>query len=206
MVDNKKIELRKQELRHEFLARRRMMSQTVAVEDSRLICQNLDNFLRERLAAAKPSGAVFSYLAYGREVDLHSFHQQLWRRGWPLAAPRTIGLPEGHMQAYYLREDSELEKSALGIWEPAALAEPCPEENIALALMPGVAFDRLGGRLGHGGGHYDRFVARLAADTLLIGVGYEWQILDDVPQEAWDKKLDFLVTEKRVYTFRNREV
>ncbi len=197
MADNQKTELRKQELRHEYLARRRAMSQAAAAEASSRICRNLEDFLAEHWRG----GAVFSYLAYGQEVDLRSLHPQLWQRGCSVAVPRTIGLPEGLMQARYLHADSQLEKSSLGVWEPAASAELCPPEQIAAALMPGVAFDKTGGRLGHGGGYYDRFAAQLPAAALLIGVGYEWQIVASVPQEDWDKQLDFLVTEEKVYTF-----
>ena len=67
--------------------------------------------------------------------------------------------------------------------------------------MPGVAFDENGGRLGHGGGYYDRFLAQLPPETLLIGVAYEWQVLPEVPLAEWDVPLDFLVTEKRQRCF-----
>ena len=161
------------------------------------ICRRLSACLAERLRPEQP-GAVFSYLAYGREVDLAALHQELWRQGRPLAVPRTQGLPAGIMQAVYLRSEDELTRTERGIAEPSAAAEPCPPEALAAVLLPGVAFDAQGGRLGQGGGYYDRFLARLSPQTLLIGVAYDWQLAPTLPQAAWDRPVQLLATDKRL--------
>ena len=92
----------KRALRQEFLQRRRQLAAAEAAAASAEICRRLSACLAERLRPEQP-GAVFSYLAYGREVDLAALHQELWRQGRPLAVPRTQGLPAGIMQAVYLR-------------------------------------------------------------------------------------------------------
>ncbi len=147
---------------------RRQLAAAEAAAASAEICRRLSACLAERLRPEQP-GAVFSYLAYGREVDLAALHQELWRQGRPMAVPRTQGLPAGIMQAVYLRSEDELTRTERGIAEPSAAAEPCPPEALAAVLLPGVAFDAQGGRLGQGGGYYDRFLARLSPQTLLIG-------------------------------------
>ncbi len=102
------------------------------------------------------------------------------------------------MQAVYLRSEDELTRTERGIAEPSAAAEPCPPEALAAVLLPGVAFDAQGGRLGQGGGYYDRFLARLSPQTLLIGVAYDWQLAPTLPQAAWDRPVQLLATDKRL--------
>ncbi len=64
--------------------------------------------------------------------------------------------------------------------------------------MPGVAFDRSGHRLGYGGGFYDRFLARLPARALRIGVAFDQQVLDELPAEEHDQPVDLVVTPSEV--------
>lgn len=195
MQSAERLELAKKTLRQECLARRRAMDKAAAAVASRQICQTLGDFL------ADSAGAVLSYLAYGNEVNLAELHQNLWRQARPLAVPRTLGLLPGQMELRYLRAETELEKSPLGVREPGAAAETCPAAELAAVLLPGVAFDEQGGRLGHGAGYYDRFLGGLAQKPLLIGVAYEWQVLASVPQAAWDQPLDYLVTESKLRCF-----
>lgn len=190
----------KRELRQRLLAQRRLMPEAAAAEASREICRRVNALLAERLPACfRDKGAVFSYLAYGREVDLAGVHQQLWRQGRPLAVPRTQGLPRGIMQAVYLTaaEAAALQPTARGIAEPGLAAAECLPENVAAVLLPGVAFDPQGGRLGQGGGYYDRFLLRLPPEVLLIGVSYDWQLVAAVPQAEWDRPVGLVVTEQR---------
>ncbi len=195
----------KQALRSEYLARRKMVSQEDAEKASHTICQCLSSFFKELQQVVKLdlyNRTVFSYMAYGREINLRELHEELWAQGRLLAVPRTMGLPQGEMESVYLHADSPLVKSPLGVWEPSAeTAKPCLPQDLAAVVLPGVAFDEQGGRLGHGGGHYDRFLAQLPAETILIGVAYEWQVLPSVPLAEWDVPLDFLVTEKRQRAF-----
>lgn len=188
----------KRKLRQEMLQRRRQMPAAEAAAASAEICRRLAECLAERLGPLGPAGAVFSYLACGREVDLAALHRQLWRQGRLLAVPRTQGLPPGIMQAVYLRPEDDLTRTERGLAEPGPEAPLCPPEAVAAVLLPGVAFDKQGGRLGQGGGYYDRFLARLAPSVLLIGVAYDWQLLSAVPQAGWDRPVQLVVTDKRL--------
>lgn len=76
------------------------------------------------------------------------------------------------------------------------IPEPTTEPymgHIDLILVPGVGFDVKGNRLGRGGGYYDRFIARQGKNTLLVGIGYDFQLVDEVPANRLDKRLDFVV-------------
>lgn len=79
-------------------------------------------------------------------------------------------------------------------------ARHVPPENIDLMLVPGIAFDRHGNRLGQGGGFYDRFLPYLSADSMTIGIAFDEQVVDEVPHEATDCRVDYIVTPTRVIT------
>ena len=66
--------------------------------------------------------------------------------------------------------------------------------KIDLILLPGVAFDLKGNRLGRGGGYYDRYLSQIDKDTILVGVGYDFQMIEEVPSGKHDKKMDYVVT------------
>ena len=198
MQDSEQLELAKKALRHECLARRSAMRNATVAAACRLICTNVSELLAKH---ANKSGAVFSYLAYGNEVNLAELHRQILHQGRRLAVPRTLGLPPGQMQPMYITEETPLERSKLGVREPVAEAEPCQPQDLAVILLPGVAFDVQGGRLGHGAGYYDRFLNKMTNKPLLVGVAYEWQVVKSVPQGIWDQAVDYLVTEKQVRHF-----
>jgi 5-formyltetrahydrofolate cyclo-ligase len=67
-----------------------------------------------------------------------------------------------------------------------------------IVFVPGVAFDTRGQRLGRGKGWYDRLLRQLGGNTVFVGLGYEFQIVEEVPTESWDEKVHYVVTEERV--------
>jgi 5-formyltetrahydrofolate cyclo-ligase len=78
-------------------------------------------------------------------------------------------------------------------------------ESLDLVLLPGVAFDRRGRRLGRGGAHYDRtFADRPTGGPMLIGVAYAFQVVDEVPSEDWDRDVDAVVSERECHWVRER--
>lgn len=87
-----------------------------------------------------------------------------------------------------------------GIYEPGAHCELVPLEAIDWVLVPGVAFDAAGGRIGYGGGYYDRMLPLLRPDARRIAAAFEVQIVDLVPAAAHDLAVDAVVTEKRSLT------
>jgi len=92
----------------------------------------------------------------------------------------------------------ELEPGRFGVREPAADSPVVAPENVRVFLCPGVAFEPGGLRLGRGGGYYDRLLAGRATDALTIGVCLESQIVDAIPAEEHDIRMDLVVTERRL--------
>lgn len=104
-----------------------------------------------------------------------------------------------------LEDFSELSPGMWGIMEPpkSRWGEPgkeIPPDKIDLIMVPGVAFDRHGGRLGNGAGYYDRLLSKVRADTVLCGVCFESQLFESIVREQHDVAMDFIVTEKAIYT------
>jgi 5-formyltetrahydrofolate cyclo-ligase len=95
--------------------------------------------------------------------------------------------------------DKDLVKNGFGILEPRKEAEPADIRKIDLILVPGVAFDRLGNRLGHGKGFYDRFLES-CNNAYTIGIAYDFQVFNNIPCELHDKKMDAITTESGVLT------
>jgi 5-formyltetrahydrofolate cyclo-ligase len=185
----------KQVLRREVLARRGALTATERAEASRKIARRL-----ARLTEFQEAETVLLFASFGHEVDTW----ELMRRA--AAAHKRVVLPrvQKHKPDMELRAVTDLEQQlapgAMGIMEPVL---GCPEVQAAeldLIMLPGVAFDVNGGRLGYGGGYYDRLLARLAkqgCSPALVAIAFEMQIVDEVPMGADDMRVPLIVTEER---------
>jgi 5-formyltetrahydrofolate cyclo-ligase len=90
---------------------------------------------------------------------------------------------------------SELVAGAFGIREPATEGTTAHGLAGAMVVVPGLAFGPQGQRLGRGGGHYDRFLAALPREAITVGLAYFFQLLDRIPQESFDRRLQYIITE-----------
>jgi 5-formyltetrahydrofolate cyclo-ligase len=147
---------------------------------------------------------IACYLANDGEIDPGPAMGLLRRGG------RRILLPVLHGETLWFlpyHPETPLARNRFGIPEPAVSARRrCPARNLDVVLVPLVAFDAAGNRLGMGGGFYDRTFAYLRNRAvwkrpLLIGVAYEFQRLDALPSQAWDIPMHGIATEKRLYRF-----
>ena len=139
---------------------------------------------------------VLSYMAFGSELDLDELHRELLQQGRLLVAPRV----PAQGRVLELRQMADLKQdlapSRWGIPEPRP--ERCPlvdPAQIDLVLVPGVAFDRWGNRLGYGAGFYDRLFLRLLPSALRVACVHDALLVDRVPAEAHDAPVDLLITE-----------
>lgn len=146
-----------------------------------------------------PGDAIGLYAAKGSEVDLTALDAHARARGLRVAYPRVVG--DERRLAFHLAALDELVPSRLGLREPRADALDLALGAIAAFVVPGAAFDRAGGRIGWGRGHYDATLAAAPA-ALRIGVGYDCQLIDEVPHDPHDALLHYLVTESTVYRTR----
>lgn len=154
------------------------------------ICHHL---LRECDLAA-PATAL-SYAGFGSEIDTRSFNRALLDRGISLVLPR-VERAAGGLVLYRVRDlATDLVPGVWGIPEPDPLrCAVVPPGEIDWMLLPGLAFDRRGGRLGYGGGYYDRLLPQLPR-LKRIAAAFECQVVDAVPRGPHDVPMDRLITE-----------
>jgi 5-formyltetrahydrofolate cyclo-ligase len=146
-----------------------------------------------------PGAAVGGYAALPGEADPAALLEQLARRGAALALPRVVAkdLP---LAFHIWRPRQELVPGAHGIPEP----DPSwPLVTPAIVLVPLLAFDAAGRRLGYGGGYYDRTLAALRAGHTIaaVGVAYAGQEVENLPNDAFDEPLDMILTETGLRAF-----
>ena len=147
---------------------------------------------------------VLAYMAMAQEADCSLLIQAAREQHKRLALPRVQG--EKDMDFYLLGADRPLaEQTCTGAW---GIAEPLPslcrlqpekERGRIMVIVPGVAFSRDGGRLGHGKGYYDRYLARLlqgGADIVLCGFCFSLQLKDTLPRDAFDLPMHLIASEK----------
>jgi 5-formyltetrahydrofolate cyclo-ligase len=100
----------------------------------------------------------------------------------------------------------ELASGRFGVLEPKSelrnASRILPASSVDLIVVPGVAFDRHGGRMGHGLGYYDRLLADVQPSTVLVGLAFECQVFHDIPVETHDVSMDWVITESTVYIGR----
>lgn len=148
------------------------------------------------LPAWQRARGVLSYMAFGSELDLGALHLEVLQQGRLLVAPRVPAQGRALELRQVVDLTQDLAPSRWGIPEP--LPERCPlvdPTQIDLVLVPGVAFDRTGNRLGYGAGFYDRLFQRLLPSALRVACVQEALLVDRVPAEPHDAPVDLLLTE-----------
>lgn len=139
---------------------------------------------------------VLLYAAFAGEIDALLLLDELWAAGVRTLLPRCRPGEPGRLDVTCLNCLEELIPGAYGIPEPdpgrcPTLTDFAPD----IALIPAVAFDRAGNRLGFGQGYYDRLLAKPALSrTLLIGLAHPFQVLDRLPRDPWDRPVQIIVT------------
>lgn len=164
----------------------RAWAQTLpSIGESSAVVDALRVFLSERSNTAY----VLTFRPMAGEIDLDPLLDE-----YRCAVTRTW--PHGRLTVH--RADVEMERHRWGYQQPVANAPEFPLDEIGAVLVPGVLFDRSGGRLGHGAGYYDRLLPRLSADAILIGITTEGRLVDELPTDEHDVRMTHLATEQGV--------
>jgi len=200
MTDAADIKALKATLRAE--ARRRRSAQADKDAVSRRICASV---------AARPefddARTVLFYVDHGSEVRTRSLLDEAFARGKTVVVPYCVG---DDLRLFRLEAMSELSPGAYDILEPRPALRALADRHVApadldLVVVPGVAFDAHGARLGQGKGFYDRLIAQLRPETFLVAPAFECQMLDAVPTLPHDQPVHRVVTETNVYPNDDRE-
>ena len=166
-----------------------------AGEPAARACQERLLDLRE-LATCR---TVALYAAHGHEVPLELVGARLRERGLEVVLPRLAG---AELELCPVTDPGALVRGAFGLREPPPAAPVIRPQQVDLFVIPGVAFDRMGNRLGRGGGHYDRLLARARADAVRVGLCYGERLLAQLPIDEWDIPMCAVVTDREVIRIR----
>ncbi len=159
-----------------------------------------DNRIKERLEEMKffkEAEKIFIYVSFGSEINTVNYIKDFLEEGKRIFIPRT-NIEEKTMEAVEIKSLDNLTKDKYGILEPARDIEAVDKVDLDLIILPGVVFDELGGRIGYGGGYYDKYLSNLDKSIPKAALCYEFQIIDKVPTEEHDIKADCIITEERV--------
>ena len=170
----------KQQVRELLIQKRRMLSADERKELSESILSQL-----ERMTIFQEAKTILLYYPKNNEVDVLPLFKRYKRE-------KTLLLPVTHrreMAAHPFEGNDKMHRGKVGIPEPTT---PPYKGEIDVIIVPAVAFDKTGNRLGRGGGYYDRFLKK-QPHAVLIGVGYDFQLVDEVPVRKHDQKVHRII-------------
>ncbi len=185
MIEKKEIRKRILNLRNE------MTPEEIAAKSGRIVRRVTE------LEAFREASTLMVFLSFGSEVQTDGIILWGWENGKRIVVPHCR--PESRRLIPCLLEGfAELEAGYCGIREPkAGLARSVPAGEIGVVLVPAVAFDRRGARVGYGGGYYDRFLPEVP-QAARIGAAFSCQIVAEIPADPHDVPVDRIVTEEEI--------
>jgi 5-formyltetrahydrofolate cyclo-ligase len=193
------LQLRKKAIREQAHANRN--AQDNKDDLSRTICATFMSL--PEYAAAR---TVMFYVDVRSEVRTRHSLPEALGQGKRIVVPWCLN---GELELFHLESMDELAVGAYRILEPKpelreAAAKRLKPEELDLVMVPGVAFDRTGARMGHGFGYYDKLLQHARPDAPLVALAFECQLFDSIPTQAHDIFMDRIITEKAVYPGRGR--
>lgn len=180
----------KKTLRKEMIQKRDNLDFKIKSLKDLAIKENLMN-----LEQFKKANNIFIYIGYGSEIDTYKYIKEFLSMGKNIYVPKT-NIEEKTMEAVQINSLDNLVKDKYGILEPNSFENKIDKDKIDLVILPGVVFDRQGGRIGYGGGYYDKYLMNMDKGIFKVALCYEFQLIDEVPSEPHDIKADFIITEK----------
>lgn len=175
--------------------------------------ENKDEISREIVARCmglpeyQRADTVLFYLDVRSEVRTRNDLATALASGKKIVVPYCV---DGELELFHLTDPDQLSVGMYRILEPrpelrSVAAHRVEVQDIDLIIVPGVAFDREGGRTGHGKGYYDKLLEHARPDTPLVALAFECQLFDKIPMQEHDVFMDKVITEKAVYTGRGRK-
>ncbi len=135
---------------------------------------------------------VVCYVSLSYEVETWQLIEQMFHARKRVVVPVVR---KDQLRLSELRDPTELAPGAFGVWEPPRSARrPVSSKDVDLVLVPGLAFDRTGYRLGHGHGYFDRLLSRLPRATPRVGLCFDFQLLDRLPHQPHDQPVHTVVS------------
>jgi len=175
---------KKQSLREKLLKLRELVNADERAKHALLMCEKLLPFL-----LSLPKKTIHTFIPFKNEPDLHPLLDALLLHQQQLVAPKT--LKGGKLEHYIYTGKACLKKGLYQTYFPDTVE--WKDGDLSAILVPGLAFDQYGGRLGYGGGYYDRFMEKYPK-AIKIGIIYPFQFLEEIPVESHDISVDWVFT------------
>jgi len=191
--------MKREELRQKILTERNRLTGRELAKKSKAVISNLFG-----LVEMQGTPTVMFYASFRSEVQTMAAIESSLAVGMRVALP--LSLPAERQLRPYLIGDAtrDMRPGYCSIPEPVpGKAEPLDPGELDVVVIPGSVFDHHGGRLGYGGGFYDRFLVQQAGSPFRVALAFELQVVDELlPLEPHDQKIDCLVTEGNVFRFK----
>lgn len=176
----------KKEIRKTILAKRKALSTEVLETNSKVISEKV-------MAHPKYQAAdtVFAYIDAKGEVQTKALIEDAWNKGKTVVVPKVHG---DIMKFYKIASYDDLEAGDFGIQEPKAECDEVTVSEKSIVIMPGVAFDRKGNRIGYGKGYYDKYFSQYP-EVYKIAIAFSMQTVDEIPADEFDIKANCVITD-----------
>lgn len=191
--------LEKTKMREDIQQRRDALTDEQRKQKSRQACEYL---LKHPVVQQHQVLTLCTYMPFRSELDVTPIMEWCWKQNHIVLLPKV--LPDDRkLQLHRVKSYSDVEAGVWGIMEPKSDTEHWKDEaSIQLLLLPGLAFDKQGGRLGYGGGYYDRLLASMnlhkETSSCLVALAYDLQLVHEVPLELHDRRVDLVISESGV--------
>ena len=162
------------------------------------IKQNYDSLIFEEIINSeiyKKSKKIFTYISFGSEVDTIKLIKYSFSNNKEVYVPK-INKQTKDMIALKIHNFNNMSVDKWGIIEPNSVDKTNIGTDFDLIIMPGIAFDKQGNRVGYGGGYYDKYISKLNNTSNLLALAYDFQMIQDIESESHDIKVDFILTNK----------
>ena len=181
----------KKRIREEILSRRDREPEDLRRKKSQKIKEKLFS-----LKEFKKAHTILFYHSKGSEVETKEMMEETLWKG------KRVLLPRVREREIYLGEikdlEKDVEKGSFGILEPKETYRKTIPRGIDLVILPGIAFDLKGRRIGYGEGYYDHFLKKIPKRIPLIGLAYDFQVVSHLPGERYDRRVGKIITETRI--------
>lgn len=184
----------KSKIRKRILNVRNNMSKEDVKKNSNAIMDKITG-----LDIYKQSKVVFIYMDFKNEVMTSNLIKRMLSEKKRVVIPYTDSINTVLIPSEITKE-SDLKQNSFGYFEPKSIL-PVNIEEIDLVIVPGVVFDKNLNRIGFGKGYYDKILNRLKPSAKKVALAHDFQVLEDIPAEEHDVKMDMIITEKNIYPF-----
>lgn len=191
--------MEKKRIREEIIQKRNYLSSKIKKEYDELIFKKLIES-----DIYNNSKKIFTYVSFASEIDTIKFIKYALNDNKEVYVPKTDKTKK-EMVAIRINSLENMDVDNWGILEPKSVDKNKIGKNFDLILIPGLAFDRKGNRIGYGGGYYDKYLSQIKEENNKIVLAYDFQVVDSIKNEVHDIKVNYIITNNKFIKIKKFE-